>query len=781
MATRLKRFRSLSARLTVQFALLFAVAMLCVSTALSTLIAGSASRQVESQLQSSGAVYDRLWQQRARELQGAAQLLARDFGFRAAVATGDTATMQSALHNAAARLRVDSAFIVSLDGRVHGLANPHLAREAEMLWEPLDEGRMGGVAVLDGSPRQLVAAPVMAPSLIGWVVFAANLDTREMGSLERLSAIPLHAGVLVGEQSNWGSAAGTMQLDDESARSLTIHLKDNAAFGMKVGGEPSITLVKPLPTFLAGDRALLILAYPKAEALAGARKLQIALGLMTLLGMALAAFATWRAAGRITEPLARLDHAAGRLATGEHVKVQVRGEDELARLAATFNEMSVKIEEREKRITQLAFNDVLTGLPNRTMFQQQLEHLYHSIEDGEALVALHCLDLDQFKVINDTLGHPAGDALLIAAGERIRDVARGHFVARLGGDEFVVLQRVGSDRNAIDRFAEQLINAIARPLNIDGNELVPSTSVGIAIAPFDAPDGGTLLRNADLALYRAKEAGRGTFAFFEESLNRRAQDRRRLETDLRLALERGEFELYYQPLFDLDSNRIGSFEALIRWNHPERGVVPPMEFIGVAEETGIIVPMGAWALREACRKASEWPENVRVAVNVSPIQFHRGGLHETIVQALAASGLAPERLEIEITESVFLDGGDSTLKLLHSLRSIGVRVALDDFGTGYSSLSYLQSFPFDKIKIDRSFIENLLTRPGATAIVAAITELAHALGMETTAEGVEDNAQLAELRSHGCSSVQGFLFAKPMRAKEVARLFRDEDRARNVA
>jgi len=599
--------------------------------------------------------------------------------------------------------------------------------------------------------------------------------------LERLSAIPLRANVLVSERSNWGSAAGTMRLDDPAAKALETHLRDNAAFEMDVEREPSITLAKPLPTFLPGDQALLILAYPKAEALAGARKLQIALGLMTLLGMALAAFATWRAAGRITEPLARLDHAAGRLASGEHVKVQVRGADELARLASTFNEMSGKIEEREKRITQLAFNDVLTGLPNRTMFQQQLEHLYRSIEDSETLVALHCLDLDQFKTINDTLGHPAGDTLLIATGERIRDVARGHFVARLGGDEFVVLQRVGSDRNAIDRFAEQLIDAIARPLMIDGNELVPSTSVGIAIAPFDAPDWGTLLRNADLALYRAKEAGRGTYAFFEESLNRRAQERRRLETDLRLALERGEFELYYQPLFDLESNTIGSFEALIRWNHPQRGVVPPGEFIGVAEETGIIVPMGAWALREACRRASEWPEHVRVAVNVSPIQFHRGGLHETIVQALAASGLAPARLEIEITESVFLDGADSTLKLLHSLRSIGVRVALDDFGTGYSSLSYLQSFPFDKIKIDRSFIENLLTRPGATAIVAAITELAHALGMETTAEGVEDNAQLAELRSHGCSSVQGFLFARPMQAKDVQRLFGEDERARNVA
>jgi diguanylate cyclase (GGDEF)-like protein len=781
MAIRLRPFRSLSTRLTVQFALLFTAAMLCISAALSTFIAGAASRQVESQLQSSGAVYDRLWQQRERELQGAADLLARDFGFRAAVATGDTATMQSALFNAAARLRVRTAFIVSLDGSVHGLSDPRAVREAGALWEPLDAGRLGGVAVLGGAPRQLVAAPVMAPSLIGWLVFAADLDAREMRSLERLSAIPLHAELVLNGGRGWSAGAGTMQLDGSAARVLDDHLKSRAAFEMRVSGEPSITLAKPLATFLPGDRAALILAYPKSSALAQARKLQLALGGMTLLGLALAAFATWRAAGRITRPIARLDHAAGRLASGEHVQVEVRGQDELARLAASFNEMAEKIDERERRITQLAFNDVLTGLPNRTMFQQQLEHLYGTIRNGQSLVALHCLDLDHFKAINDTLGHPAGDALLVAAGKRIREVARGHFVARLGGDEFVVLQSVGSDRNAIDRLARDLIEAICRPLTIDGNELVPSTSVGIAIAPFDGADGGTLLKNADLALYRAKEAGRGTFAFFEESLNKRAQDRRQLETDLRAALERGEFELYYQPLFDLESNRIGSFEALIRWNHPERGLVSPVEFVPVAEETGLIVPIGAWAVREACRRAAQWPEHVRVAVNVSPVQFHRGGLHETILNALAASRLAPDRLEIEITESIFLDGSDSTLKLLHSLRSLGVRIALDDFGTGYSSLSYLQSFPFDKIKIDRSFIENLLTRPGAAAIVGAITGLAHALGMETTAEGVEESAQLAELRSHGCSSVQGFLFARPMQAAQVDELLSNESCARNVA
>src|SRR4051812_46426294 len=779
----MRSFRSLSARLTVQFALLFAVAMLAVSAALSTFIAGAASREVEGQLQSSGAVYDRLWQQRSHELQNAAQLLSRDFGFRAAVATGGPATMQSALGNAAQRLKVHSAFIVTADGKVSAIDPAIGNREASALWDPLDSGRLTGVAVLAGRPRQLVAAPVMAPTLLGWVVFAADLDAREMRGLESLSAIPLHAAVLAQNDRRWSEAAGSMSaLSGASAALAENHVKSSAAFEMRVGGAESIALAKPLPTFSGSDGAILLLAYPKAEALGDARKLQFALGVMTLLGLLLVAFATWKAAGRITQPLARLDEAAGRLAAGEHVQVRVRGSDELARLATSFNEMVGRIAEREQRITQLAFNDVLTGLPNRTMFQQQLEHLFRALEGNGSLFALHCLDLDQFKVINDTLGHPAGDTLLIEAGQRVQKAARGHFVARLGGDEFVVLQSVGDDRDAIDRLAREILETMAQPLVIDGNEFVPSTSIGIAIAPQDGGEGETLLRNADLALYRAKEAGRGTYAFFEESLNQRAQERRQLETDLRLAVERSEFELYYQPLFDLEHNRICSFEALIRWNHPTRGQISPADFIPVAEDTGLIVPIGAWVVREACRQAATWPKHVRIAVNVSPVQFHRGALNETILLALADSGLEPARLEVEITESIFLEGGDATLRLLHSLRSLGVRVALDDFGTGYSSLSYLQSFPFDKLKIDRSFIQNLLTRDGASAIVRAITELAHALNIETTAEGVEETAQLLELRAHGCSSVQGFLFAEPMTATDVDQLFRDEeDAAQNVA
>ena len=778
----MRPFRSLSARLTVQFALLFAAAMLVVSTALSTFIAGAASREVASQLQSSGAVYDRLWQQRARELQNAAQLLARDFGFRAAVASGDQATMQSALGNAAARLRVRSAFIVSADGHVSSIDPSVSSAEAAALWTPLDDGRLSGVAVLAGRPRQLVAAPILAPVLIGWVVFAADLDAKEMRGIEQLSAIPLQAAVIVDDHDGWAEAAGSLSgLNRRDLPVIEGHVARAAAFEMEVRGQRSIALAKSLPTFSGSDRAILMLAYPRAEAMADARKLQLALGLMTLLGLLLVAFATWKAAARITQPLARLDEAAGRLAAGERVQVRVRGEDELARLATSFNEMAGKIAEREQRITQLAFNDTLTGLPNQTMFQQQLEHHIRAATGSGSLFALHCLDLDQFKAINDTLGHPAGDTLLVETGRRVQDAARGHFVARLGGDEFVVLQTVGEDRDAIDRLARDILAAVGEPMCIDGNEFAPSTSIGIAIAPQDGVNGGGLLRSADLALYRAKEAGRGTYAFFEESLNERAQQRRQLETDLRQALERDEFELVYQPLFDLEQNRICSFEALLRWRHPQRGLISPTEFVPVAEDTGLIVPIGAWVLREACARAAHWPEHVRIAVNVSAVQFHRGALNESILRALADSGLAPSRLEIEITESIFLEGGEA-LRLLHGLRSLGVRIALDDFGTGYSSLSYLQSFPFDKLKIDRSFIQNLLTRDGAIAIVHAITELANTLGMETTAEGVEETAQLMELRAHGCSSVQGYLFAEPMAPEEVEKLFSEgSDALQNVA
>jgi diguanylate cyclase (GGDEF)-like protein len=404
------------------------------------------------------------------------------------------------------------------------------------------------------------------------------------------------------------------------------------------------------------------------------------------------------------------------------------------------------------------------------LLNEQLEQLLRQSAHRGSDVAVICLDLDNFKIVNDTLGHPVGDALLQAVAYRLRDIAGDALVARLGGDEFAILLDSHDAQTDAEKLSRSLIAAVSLPLEIDGHQLAIGTSIGISLASTDGSDTDTLMKNADLALYKAKEEGRGTFRFFEAELNARAQTRRTIEMDLRAALANGELELYFQPLFDLTHNEFSAFEALLRWNHPTRGQISPVEFIPIAEDTGLIIPIGEWVIKEACRHAQSWSSAVRVAVNVSIVQFRNSGLNGIIVQALAASGLDPNRLEIEITESIFLDNNDSNLSVLHGLRSLGVRIALDDFGTGYSSLSYLRSFPFDKLKIDRSFIMELLEGNAASAIVRAITDLARALGMETTAEGVEEECQLEELRRLGCTNVQGYLFSRPVAASDVEAL-----------
>jgi predicted signal transduction protein with EAL and GGDEF domain len=343
-------------------------------------------------------------------------------------------------------------------------------------------------------------------------------------------------------------------------------------------------------------------------------------------------------------------------------------------------------------------------------------------------------------------------------------------VARLGGDEFAIILGEGFDEDRPRALAQTVLDGLAEPLEASGHTIATGVSIGIAISPGDGSDADMLLKNADLALYRAKQDGRGVFRFFEPSLDEQARQRRQLELDLRIALKQGQFQLNFQPIYDLKAERIGGFEALLRWDHPERGQIPPTEFIPVAEDTGIIISIGEWVMREACRAAADWPEHVRVAVNVSPLQFRNAGFKSVVLQALAYSNIDPHRLEVEITESVFLDGEDVVVTLLHQLREMGVRVALDDFGTGYSSLSYLRSFPFDKIKIDKSFVDSVANDTSAAAIVRAIVDLASALDMETTAEGVEDEDQLTRLRGQGCSSIQGYLFSRPVSGDMVAGL-----------
>jgi diguanylate cyclase (GGDEF)-like protein len=425
----------------------------------------------------------------------------------------------------------------------------------------------------------------------------------------------------------------------------------------------------------------------------------------------------------------------------------------------------------EVKIEYMAHHDSLTDLANRALLNDRLERALERVQHGE-MVAVHHLDLDQFKAVNDTFGHPSGDRLLRLVAERLRALVGGaDTIARMGGDEFVIVQVAIADPADATALAQAVIRELTEPYDIDGQQAVIGVSVGISIGPGDGSGSDRLLRNADLALYRAKSDGRGTFRFFEPAMDLQMQTRRVMEQDLRKALPAGEFELHYQPIVNLASNEISGFEALIRWNHPTRGMISPAAFIPLAEEIGFILPMGEWVIRQACATAAQWPAHLHVAVNISAIQFRSPGLMQVIVGALAASGLAPTRLEIEITESVLLHNKEATLAVLHQLRALGIRIAMDDFGTGYSSLTYLQSFPFDKIKIDRSFVKNITDNPSSLNIVRAVAALANGMGMTATAEGVETAEQLAQITSEGCTEMQGFLFSRPLPAAEIERQF----------
>ena len=425
----------------------------------------------------------------------------------------------------------------------------------------------------------------------------------------------------------------------------------------------------------------------------------------------------------------------------------------------------------EKQITFLALHDALTGLANRVQLREHIEKSLKSLERGKKL-SVFCLDLDHFKDINDTLGHSVGDALLCAVATRLRELVRDHdLVSRTGGDEFAIVQSGAELAMAAPAgLAARVVEVLSVPFDLGDHHVVIGASVGVAIAPDDGSDVDQLLKNADMALYRAKDDGRGRFHFFEAEMDAKAQARRLLELDLRKAVAAAEFEVFYQPIVNLSENKISGFEALLRWNHPTRGRVQPDEFIPLAEETGLIVPIGEWAIRQACAEAKTWPSDLRVAVNVSPVQFRSKSLVPSVMSALAASGLRPDRFELEITEAVLMHNDDVTMAVLHQMRSLGVRISMDDFGTGYSSLSYLRGFPFDKIKIDRSFVRDLIEKPDSIAIIRAVTGLGHSFGMTTTAEGVETQEQLDQMRAEGCTEAQGYFYGKPMPANEIAQL-----------
>jgi diguanylate cyclase (GGDEF)-like protein len=433
----------------------------------------------------------------------------------------------------------------------------------------------------------------------------------------------------------------------------------------------------------------------------------------------------------------------------------------------TFSDVTQR-RDSEARIAHMARHDELTGLANRVLFRERIEQAIARTKRTDERFAVLLLDLDRFKGVNDTMGHPAGDLLLKITAQRLcRVVRETDTVARHGGDEFAIVQTAVESRSDVERLCGRILEAIKQPFDIEGHGVDIDTSIGIAVAPDDGLEAEGLLKNADIALYAVKSGGRGSWRFFEPTMEALAQARSALEHDLRHALPAGQLEVVYQPTIDLDSNEISGLEALLRWNHPRRGLIMPAEFIPVAEDTGLITEIGEWVLNTACAAAAAWPARVRIAVNLSPVQFKDRRLVETVKNALAKSGLPARRLELEITETVVLQEDQANRAALQDLGALGVSIALDDFGIGYSSLSYLRAFPFSKIKIDQSFVRELSDKSDSAPIVRAIAELGRNLGVATTAEGVETPAQLRLVRAAGCKEAQGFLFSRPVPVSEV--------------
>ena len=561
------------------------------------------------------------------------------------------------------------------------------------------------------------------------------------------------AGVLL--ESDFASAIASIRQIDAAARRAAIDLSqlaDDAQRDAQVKAAASQRVAEQLRTMM----------------------LTMSVSVCLLVG-----FCAWEITRRTVTSVQAIARATLLVAKGE----QGLDVDSLTRRdeLGTIVESLRAFQTNNSRITFLAHHDMLTTLPNRVLLH---DRIVLALDDcrRDRQCAVLCIDLDHFKAVNDTLGHPTGDGLLQAVAQRLTACVRqGDTAARLGGDEFAIVLRGIAGQHEAGDLAQRVIETVSRPYEVNGHQITIGASVGVSMTPCDDQTVDGLLRNADMALYRSKSEGRGTWRFFEPEMDAALQQRRVLELDMRAALVGQQFELYYQPLVNVRSHEVTGFEALIRWHHPERGMISPAEFIPLAEETGLIVQIGGWVLRQACSDAATWKANLKVAVNLSPLQFKDRNLVQVVQHALSSSGLPAWRLDLEITEGVLLQESEATLATLHKLRALGIRISMDDFGTGYSSLSYLRSFPFDKIKIDQSFIRDLGSHSGSAAIVRAVTGLGSSLGIHTTAEGVETEEQLARLIAEGCTEVQGYLFSPPRPAREVSQLVEDISRRRSTS
>ncbi|MDR3398559.1 MAG: EAL domain-containing protein [Pandoraea sp.] len=770
----------LRTKITLVFVALILTVLAVMQMTTSRALNDASSAQVEEQLAVGQRVFCRALQTKADELTKVAQVVTADFGFREAVALHDPVTMHSALENVRERVHADVALLVDLNGAV--IADSRVAGASDGMGGPMLPGTSGSrlhanagasvavIGMLNGRAYELVSVPVKAPLIIGWVTMGFSLDdafTRDMHELSGLEVSLVHRGTSGRWEIVASSLSGTNLTELQTAlASDVLHVADGSAtarirgYAVRVVG-------------LSGPNAPVaaVLQRSLTEAAGPFRQLRSTLLLLTLGGIVISVLGAALIARSVTRPLAAFVDLAGRIGKGDYAaQIDARRRDETGDLARAFDLMRNAIAQREERITELAYIDTLTGLPNRAAFSEAMALAITDAYRGGLPFAVILMDMDRFKDVNDTLGHHVGDHLLWEAGHRLSTGLQGtgYMVARLGGDEFAILIRDG-DQAMAQQCANRLASALDVPIVVDGQTVDVGASFGIAVYPDHGSDMHTLLRRADLAMYVAKRSNVGV-AVYEPDAESRDRDRLSLMSDLRHAIEHGGLYLYYQPQIDLSDGKAVRVEALVRWQHPKRGIVPPGDFIPFAEQTGFIRVISRWVASEAIATCAEWHARgltLGMSINLSARDLLDVELPDYLKEVLDSHALAPHWLCVEITESALMDDPEQALITMNRLHRMGVRIAIDDFGTGYSSLSYLKRMPVEEIKIDRSFVKGMAHEHNDTLIVRSTIALGHSMGIRIVAEGIEDAVTLAKLRTLGCDFAQGYFLSKPLPEAEL--------------
>jgi EAL domain-containing protein (putative c-di-GMP-specific phosphodiesterase class I)/GGDEF domain-containing protein len=753
-------FRRLQTKLTVLYAGLFALALSLVAVSVYLIITNNAQQQVRQELIATGTVFDSVWALRTQRLRDGADLLSRDFGFRAAVATRDAPTVESAVTNLRQRMGLDLAFMVGVDGDVVGVDPAKL--DIDELWSALDhEDRAQGVFIVDGAPYQLISAPVMSPALTGWVVFGARLDDREMTALERLAAIRLDAQVFDRRGETWVTTDKTADagaLGAVVAKAMGQAISEPAR--LRTGASDDLVLVKRLMTLDGRAPAALVLRYPTALAMAPYKALMAAVIIAGLMGAVLVVVASWALSRDIARPITALENAAGRLRRGEAAQVDVRSSDEIGRLSDSFNLMAAEIREREARITELALRDAETGLPNHLAMQREIEARMARLAPGEQVV-VGALGLDRFTVLRSAIGYALFTQLVREIGARVQVLDPDAMVGRLTTSTLCVISKLTALTDEVVVLVEQALVDLAAPVRL-GTELVDvHMSNGLAAAEAGSMDAPRLIEHAMIALDQARASGRKVTVFDAEAYGDPAGNLS-LMSEMLQAVATGALFLHHQPKLDLRSGAITGVEALVRWDHPTRGLLRPDLFVGMAEETGHIRALTDCVIDRAIqdqRALRALGHDLTISINISGRLIDDAEFADRAIEKVSAAGA---RFCFEITETAVIGNPDAALGVLARLTAAGVAVSIDDYGSGLSSLAYLKQISADELKIDKAFVLSLENDAKDALLVKSTIDLAHSLGLKVTAEGVESREALAMLQMMGCDQAQGYYIAKPM-------------------